>query len=140
MNAADLLGPTYLHMLTALSAWLDKAAAQVGPDEADALLAARLAPDMFPLSTQIRFACVQAQEGMFRLSGEQFPPSLQVLLDEGRDAGERPGIVRRDHARQRGRKEQHRRLGEAEQRDDADGLDDPVIAGLFGFGEQIRAP
>ena len=42
MNAADLLGPTYLHMLTALSAWLDKAAAQVGPDEADALLAARL--------------------------------------------------------------------------------------------------
>lgn len=99
MNAADLLGPTYLHMLTALSAWLDKAAAQVGPDEADALLAARLAPDMFPLSTQIRFACVQAQEGMFRLSGEQFPPSLQVLLDEGRDAGERPGTMADAQAR-----------------------------------------
>ena len=29
-------------------------------DAAEALLSARLAPDMFPLATQVRFACVQS--------------------------------------------------------------------------------
>ena len=62
MTADEVLAPTYVQMLGALSQWLDKAAQQLGETEADALLAARLAPDMFPLSTQIRFACVQALE------------------------------------------------------------------------------
>lgn len=62
-------------------------------DKAEVLLSARLAPDMFPLSTQVRFACVQAQEGMFRLRDEEFPSSITVLLDEGRNADEFPGSI-----------------------------------------------
>ena len=50
-----------------LSAWLAKAEAQLPEGHAERLLLARLAPDMFPLATQVRFACVQAQEGVFRL-------------------------------------------------------------------------
>ncbi|GAA0663563.1 DUF1993 domain-containing protein [Sphingomonas insulae] len=91
--------PTYVQMLGALSKWLDKAAAQRPADEADALLASRLAPDMFPLATQIRFACRQAQEGVFRLAEQDFPPALQTLLDEGRNAGDRPGTLADAQAR-----------------------------------------
>ena len=90
MRLTNLLATTYVHMLGALSAWLDKTQKQMQEGEAEALLSARLAPDMFPLATQIRFACIQAQEGMFRLRDQEFPPSLTVLLDEGRDAGDRP--------------------------------------------------
>lgn len=89
----DILSPTYTQMLGALSNWLDKAEAQMAGGEAETLLTARLAPDMFPLSTQIRFACVQAQEGMCRLRGEAFPPLHEVLLNEGRNAGEHPGSI-----------------------------------------------
>ena len=85
-------------MLTALSAWLDKAQAQM-PEGAEALLSARLAEDMFPLATQIRFACVQAQEGVYRLKGEDFPASIDTLLNEGRNAGERPGSIADARAR-----------------------------------------
>jgi hypothetical protein len=48
---------------------------------------------MFPLSTQVRFACVQAQEAMYRLRGSAFPQELQDLLDEGRRGGEQPGTM-----------------------------------------------
>jgi hypothetical protein len=87
----DLITPTYVQMLAALSGWLHKAEAQDGVT--DALMSARLVPDMFPLATQIRFACVQAQEGVYRLRGEAFPASASELLDEGRTAGERPGTI-----------------------------------------------
>lgn len=93
MTLPDILVPTYVQMLGALSAWLDKADAQKPNGGAEALLLARLAPDMFPLSTQIRFACVQAQEGIYRLRGHAFPPSIDLLLDEGRNAAERPGSI-----------------------------------------------
>ena len=86
-------------MLGALSAWLGKAEAQQPGDGAERLLVARLAPDMFPLSTQIRFACVQAQEGVFRLRAQPFPPSIGELLDEGRSAAERPGSIADARAR-----------------------------------------
>jgi hypothetical protein len=99
MMLRDILAPTYVHMLGALSAWLAKAEAQKPDGEAEALLVARLAPDMFPLSTQIRFACVQAQEGTFRLLGQAFPPSIGVLLDEGRNAADRPGSMADARAR-----------------------------------------
>ncbi len=89
----DMLLPTYIQMLGALSAWLTKAEAQRPGGDGDALLAARLAHDMFPLSTQVRFACRQAQEGVFRLQGREFPASLQALLDEGRNGGEAPGTM-----------------------------------------------
>lgn len=99
MKLPDIAAPTYVQMLGALSAWLAKAEAQRPAGAAEALLTARLAPDMFPLATQIRFACVQAQEGMFRLRGEPFPPSIDVLLDEGRGAAERPGSIADAQAR-----------------------------------------
>jgi len=89
----DILSPTYVQMLKALSAWLAKAEAQMPDGGADSLMSARLAPDMYPLSTQIRFACVQAQEGVFRLQGRDFPASVELLLNEGRNAAERPGSI-----------------------------------------------
>ncbi|SEQ22472.1 hypothetical protein SAMN05216548_103113 [Faunimonas pinastri] len=93
MTLPDLLIPTYVQMLGALSAWLGKAETQRPGGGAEALLAARIAPDMFPLSTQVRFACVQAQEGIFRLRGQDFPASVGILLDEGRNAAEHPGSI-----------------------------------------------
>lgn len=93
MTLSDLLVPTYVQMLKALSAWLGKAQAQLPEAAAQALLSARLAPDMFPLATQIRFACVQAHEGVFRLQGRAFPPAVDALLDEGRRAAEHPGTL-----------------------------------------------
>jgi hypothetical protein len=95
----DLLVPSYLQMLNALSAWLDKARSQLPEAEAQALLSARLAPDMFPLATQVRFACVQAQEAVYRLKGGSFPKTIQVLLDEGRAAGDEPGTIAQAQAR-----------------------------------------
>ena len=91
MTLPDLVIPTYVQMLGALSAWLAKAEAQDGVT--DALMSARLVPDMFPLATQVRFACVQAQEGVYRLRGEAFPAWVTELLDEGRNAGEQPGTI-----------------------------------------------
>lgn len=98
MSFTRLLVPTYIQMLGRLSAWLEKAQAQ-RPDDAEALLSARLAPDMFPLATQIRFACRQAQEAVFRLKGEAFPESSNILLEEGRNAGEHPGSIADAQAR-----------------------------------------
>ncbi|MDX5984418.1 DUF1993 domain-containing protein [Sphingomonas echinoides] len=98
MTLPAMVFPTYTQMLKALSGWLSKAEVQL-VDEADALLSARLAPDMFPLSTQVRFACVQAREGVYRLRGEAFPESLTALLDEGRNAGEQPGTIAEAQAR-----------------------------------------
>ena len=92
----DLLAPTYRNLLTALSQWLDKAVENAG---GDAILSARLADDMFPLATQIRFACVQALEGVSRSSGADLPDSVSTLLDEGRNAGEAPGTIRDAQAR-----------------------------------------
>jgi uncharacterized protein len=93
MSLATLLVPTYSQMLKTLSAWLTKAEGQVPEEDAEALLSARLAPDMFPLSTQIRFACLQAREAVFRLRGIDFPASFDELVNEGRNAGERPGSM-----------------------------------------------
>lgn len=99
MKLLDLLAPTYVQMLRAVGAWLAKAEAQLDRDRAEALLSARLAPDMFPLATQIRFACVQAQEGTFRLLGQAFPATLEQLLNEGRDGAEHPGSIADAQAR-----------------------------------------
>ena len=99
MTLPDILAPTYVQMLGALSTWLGKAQDQLQDGQAEGLLTARLAPDMFPLSTQIRFACVQAQEGLFRLRAQPFPPSIDILLDEGRNAADRPGSIADARAR-----------------------------------------
>lgn len=97
MSLTNLLVPTYTQMLQALSNWLEKAQSQ-SPD-AEAMLSARLAPDMYPLSTQIRFACLQAQEATFRLRDEPYPDFLTALAREGQNAGEHPGSIADAQAR-----------------------------------------
>ena len=56
-------------------------------------MGARLAPDMFPLATQVRFACLQAHEAVYRLRHEPLPSALNILLEEGRNGGTRPGTI-----------------------------------------------
>ena len=98
MTLTDLLVPTYRNNLRMLLGLLDKAEAQLGADKAEALLSARLAPDMWPLATQLRFAAVQAQDGPLRLLGQSLDP-IQPVLDEGRNAGEHPGTLAEARAR-----------------------------------------
>ena len=92
MSLTNFLVPTYTQMLQAMSNWLEKARIQ-SPDTADALMSARLAPDMFPLSSQIRFACVQAQEAIYRLQDQPFSEGLKTLTQEGQNAGDTPGTL-----------------------------------------------
>jgi len=99
MNLTDLLVPTYRNMLRTLQGLLDKTEAQLGAEKAQDLLSARLAPDMFPLATQIRFAVVQAYEGPRRLRGEPDRPEIEQVLNEGRNAGEHPGTLAEARAR-----------------------------------------
>jgi hypothetical protein len=70
LHASDeLFGPNlYAHAEGALGL-AGKGAGADPKAEAEALLLARLAPDMFPLSTQIRFACVQVHESTHRVQG-----------------------------------------------------------------------
>ena len=91
LSPTHLLVPTYIQMLRALSAWLAKASTH-NPDD-NALLSARLAPDMFPLSTQVRFSCVQAYEGVAWLRAEAFPQIWHDLLEEGRNGRVHPGTL-----------------------------------------------
>lgn len=93
MSLHALLVPTFTQMLRALNSWLEKAAlhrAAAGTDNED-LLSTRLAPDMYPLSSQIRFACFQAQEPIYRLRGAALPDPLLTLRRQGWNAGEQPG-------------------------------------------------
>ena len=80
MSLTRLLVPTYTQMLKALSAWLEKAEQEAA--DPDQLMAARLAPDMFPLATQVRFSCLQAQEPIHRLQGAPLPDALDALALE----------------------------------------------------------
>ena len=71
MQTAELLLTTYHNMLGSLDAWLAKAAEHGG----DALLAEKLADDMFPLSRQIRFCCNLPGEAMAGAAGVAFSSS-----------------------------------------------------------------
>lgn len=93
MSLTSLLVPTYTQMLRTLAGLLDKAEAQRPDGPAEDLLAARLAPDMFPLASQIRFAAFQAQEAVYRLTDAAWPDSLHRVAAEGRDAGANPGTI-----------------------------------------------
>lgn len=57
---------TFAPMLHTLSLLLARGAEKLDPA---AMVAARLAPDMFPLTQQVQFACFQAEEAVLRLSG-----------------------------------------------------------------------
>ena len=101
MRLTDLLVPALANQLRAVSGWLDKAEASAAErgDDPDALLALRLAPDMFPLTTQLRFLAFQAQEPVYRLRGEAVPEAVLEVRQEGRDGGERPGTLAQARAR-----------------------------------------
>lgn len=99
MTLKDILVPTFVPMLGALSTWLGKAEQHGEADRLAELMQARLAPDMFPLFTQICFACVQAQEAMARLRGQEFPEAIAVLRGEGVDAGARAWTIADAQAR-----------------------------------------
>ena len=93
MSLTDLLVPTCIHMLGTLSGLLKKAHLAMPGAEVEILLLDRLAPDMLPLSSQVRFACLQAQEMTVRLRGEPLPVLLSDLALEGYDGGSRPGSI-----------------------------------------------
>ncbi len=63
--------PVFIKFLTSIQTWLDKALAE-GQDET-MLLAARLAPDMRPLSAQVQMMSDNAKNASARLSGTTAP-------------------------------------------------------------------
>jgi hypothetical protein len=101
MQLTTLLIPTLSNQLQALSGWLDKAeaSAEQRGEAPDGLLALRLAPDMFPLTTQLRFLAFQAQEPVYRLRGENVSEAVLAVRQEGRDGGERAGTWSEARAR-----------------------------------------
>lgn len=95
MSLTALLVPTFRQSLRGLSNWLDKAVSreQAEGRDPDALLTQRLAADMYPLATQVRFVCFLSQESIHRLRGSQVPDELLAVRQEGWDAGRAPGTV-----------------------------------------------
>lgn len=95
MSLTATLVPSAMQMLTALSAWLGKGAGYAAEhgEAADDLLRLRLAPDMYPLASQIRFVAFQAMEPVYRLRGEALPEDLERLRREGWNGGEQPGTL-----------------------------------------------
>lgn len=79
----DLIIPAYLHGLRALSGQLEKAlawGADNGVGEGQ-FIASRLAPDMFPLATQVRFTCMQAVQAPTRLGATGAPALAEDAAD-----------------------------------------------------------
>jgi hypothetical protein len=66
---------SFAHMLGTLSSLLGKAKAHADARKFDvaSLVAARLAPDMFPLGTQVYLSCHHARDGVARLTGQDAP-------------------------------------------------------------------
>ncbi len=69
MDIKDAIVPAHRNMLATLDGLLTKAEAD---PRGDALLETRLAEDMHPLSTQVRFLCNMPGEAMSRLIGIEF--------------------------------------------------------------------
>ncbi len=80
--------PTFLQYLNNLSHWLDKAEAHATAKSFDAetLLAARLAPDMLPLSGQMALATAFAKNAMCRLANREAPdfPDVEKTIADHR--------------------------------------------------------
>jgi hypothetical protein len=74
MHSASV--PIFARMLGNLVVWLDKAEAHATAKkfEPSVYLAARLAPDMLPLTQQIQIACDAAKYCVARLAGVEAPP------------------------------------------------------------------
>jgi uncharacterized protein len=73
-----LSAEVFTHSLARLSAILDKGFAHATQRKFDpsVLLAARLAPDMLPLTRQVQIACDVAKNGIARLAGQD-PPRFE---------------------------------------------------------------
>jgi hypothetical protein len=73
-----MLMGTFDPMLRTLSTLLDKGAEHMKSTgrNADELVCAKLAPDMFPLSRQVQIACDQAKSAAARLAGRE-PPKFE---------------------------------------------------------------
>lgn len=73
-------------LLHGVDGWLDKAVAFAAAKKFDAntLLQARLAADMFPLVRQIQSTCDQAKYAAARLGGKEAPshPDTETTIDE----------------------------------------------------------
>ena len=78
MSFYDASVAAYLQMLGSLTAILSKAEAHCKAKniQPDALLGARLYPDMLPLSAQVQIASDMARGTMARLSGAE-PPAVE---------------------------------------------------------------
>jgi hypothetical protein len=76
MNLYDATIPVFTKFLRQVDGWLDKAVAYAEQRKFDPeiLLAARLAPDQFPLLRQLQAACDQAKFTAAKLTGKE-PPS-----------------------------------------------------------------
>jgi uncharacterized protein len=86
ITAYTLAIETFAPVLTTLSALLDKGAAHTRANGGDleALMGARLAADMYPLSVQVMLACHHAKDATARLTGAT-PPKIgneQLRFDE----------------------------------------------------------
>jgi uncharacterized protein len=79
MNEQTLAIDTFVPALRTLEAVLDKGVAHARERGADpeALLKERLAPDMYPLSSQIQLACYHAKDGSARAAGQE-PPKIDI--------------------------------------------------------------
>jgi hypothetical protein len=95
MTLTALLIPTFRNQLTALTQWLDKgeAHALAHNNNPEDLLAVRLAVDMFPLGTQVRFAAFLAQEAVYRLRQQDTPAELLAIRTHGATKPDQPGTL-----------------------------------------------
>ena len=86
MTLHALAVPTFVQMLNGLSGQLDKGAelARAKGFDPAVLVNARLAPDMFPLSAQVRFTCFQATDSVAKLTGLTGPgmPEGEASLED----------------------------------------------------------
>ncbi len=79
MKEQTLVIDTFVPALRSLAGVLDKGAAHAREKGSDpeAMLKERLAPDMFPLSSQIQVACYHAKDATARATGQE-PPKIEV--------------------------------------------------------------
>src|SRR5882724_11245810 len=86
MSLYDASIPAFLQILGSLSVILGKAEAHCRAKniQPDALLGARLYPDMLPLTRQVQLACDFAAKGCARLTGSEVPstPDTEKTFDE----------------------------------------------------------
>lgn len=100
MSLTHLLVPTFSNQLKSLAQWLEKASlhAREHGKDANALLALKLAPDMYPLAAQVRFAAFQALEPCYRLRGLAIPEGWMERRRQAWAAHEHPGSLEQAQA------------------------------------------